>query len=132
MGDARFDRKGHIRRFHGLAMDEISVMEILLEAAYSVTRTKHKEGTNQSHERWEIRGKWFEIHLGYQGNAGPPAPLTDTIIQGLKGHNANRLDEVAWALQQGWCARRQDPFRGKTCNEGATSAHSQVLPASRP
>ena len=132
MGDARFDRKGHIRRFHGLAMDEISVMEILLEAGYSFTRAKHKEGTKQSHERWEIRGECFEIHLGYQANASPPAPLTDTIIQGLKGHNANRLDEVAWALQRGWYARRQDPSRGKTCNEGATSAHSQVLPASRP
>ena len=147
LGDARFDRAGHIRRFCGVAMDEISVMEILLEAGYSCTRAKHKEGTKQSHGRWEIQGDFFEIHLGYQDKKSPPAPLTDTIIQGMKGNTASRLDQVAWALQRGWYARRQDPSRGKTCNEGAavlgaldivqvpvgaTSAHSQVLPASRP
>ena len=128
-------------------MDEISVMEILLEAGYSCTHAKHKEGTKQSHGRWEIQGDFFEIHLRYQDKKSPPAPLTDRIIHIMKGNTASSLDQVAWALQRGWYARRQDSSRGKTCNEdaavldaldivqvpvGATSAHSQVLPASRP
>ena len=94
LGDARFDRAGHIRRFCGVAKDEISVMEILLEAGYSCTHAKHKEGTKQSHGRWEIQGDFFEIHLGYQDKKSPPAPLTDTIIQGMKGNTASRLGSV--------------------------------------
>ena len=104
LGDAQFDRAGRSRRFYGVAMDEISVMEILLEAGYSCTRAKHKEGTKQSHGRWEIQGDFFEIHLRYQDKKSPPAPLTDRIIHIMKGNTASSLEQVAWALQRGWYA----------------------------
>lgn len=89
----------NIRRFTGTLMGVEFVLDSLEAAGLAVERGVHKEGTNQSHGRWEIRGPGFEVHPGYQGNQAPPAPLVDTIVQGTKGWKAAVLDGVADVLQ---------------------------------
>ena len=89
----------NIRRFHGTLMDEAFVLEALESAGYRVERAVHKQGTHQSHGRWEVRGADFEVHPGYRDNAVPPAPLVDTIVQGTKGWKEGVLNAVAEALE---------------------------------
>ena len=88
----------NIRRFSGWLMEELDVLDALMSAGYTVERAVHKEGTNQSHGRWEVRGSGFEVHPGYHDNKAPPAPLVDTIVQGTKGWKAADLDGVAQLL----------------------------------
>ena len=89
----------NIRRFHGTLMDEAFVLEALESAGYRVERAVHKQGTNQSHGRWEVRGADFEVHPGYRDNVVPPAPLVDTIVQGTKGWKEEVLNAVAETLE---------------------------------
>ena len=81
-----FESRGNIRRLYGTVLDQELVYGKLLSAGYELERTIHKQGTNQSHGRWEVRSAAarFEVHLGYKDNKSPPNPLVDTIVQGLK------------------------------------------------
>ena len=63
-----------------------------------VQKTIHKSQVpSQSHGRWEIRGEFFEVHLGYENNT--KGPLVDTIIQGSKGWSKEKLDHLAKLLE---------------------------------
>ena len=97
--EALFESYANIRRFHGTLMTKALVFDTLVSAGYAVEQGVHKQGTKQSHGRWEVRGGSFEVHPGYHENRAPPAPLVDTIVQGLKGWKAATLDGVARSLQ---------------------------------
>ena len=96
-----FASNANIRRFHGTLMDEAFVLEALESAGYRVERAVHKQGTDQSHGRWEVRGADFEVHPSYRLTSiqAPPAPLVDTIVQGTKGWKEGVLNAVAEALE---------------------------------
>jgi 8-oxo-dGTP pyrophosphatase MutT (NUDIX family) len=98
-GAPLFARYDNIRRFNGTLMDETFVFEALESAGYRVERAVHKQGTHQSHGRWEVRGADFEVHPGYRDNKVPPAPLVDTIVQGTKGWKEGVLNAVAETLE---------------------------------
>ena len=113
----------NIRRFHGTLMDEAFVLEALESAGYRVERAVHKQGTHQSHGRWEVRGADFEVHPGYRDNAVPPAPLVDTIVQGTKGWKEGVLNAVAETLENAAVKA--------LANGGAAKGHSRVVKGSK-
>ena len=98
----RFKSYGNIRRLFGTTLAPEFVHDTLTSAGYCVERTTHKpHGYRKSNGRWEVRseGACFEVHLSYKDNKAPPAPLVDTVIQGLKGWKKEVLDHVADSLQ---------------------------------
>ena len=103
---ALFASYANIRRFHGTLMEEQFVLKALTAAGYAVELAVHKQGTKQSHGRWEVRGVGFELHPGYRENMAPPAPLVDTIIQGTKGWKKDVLDDVAQILEKAHLEQR--------------------------
>ena len=110
-------------------MDQELVYGKLLSAGYELERTIHKQGTNQSHGRWEVRSAAarFEVHLGYKDNKSPPNPLVDTIVQGLKRWRAEVLDDVAASLEQA-CAAAQTGFEGGLAIGETRSASGRQRP----
>eukprot|EP00656_Telonema_subtile_P018904 TRINITY_DN20268_c0_g1_i1.p1 TRINITY_DN20268_c0_g1~~TRINITY_DN20268_c0_g1_i1.p1 ORF type:complete len:281 (+),score=47.25 TRINITY_DN20268_c0_g1_i1:163-1005(+) len=109
LGPHSFAKYGSIRRLFGTLLEEEYVFGALSAAGYQVVQTQHKKDMpNQSHGRWEIRCEGhFEVHQGYKNNKGPPKPLVDTIVQGLKGWTSDTLDAVALALghEGPWAAK---------------------------
>jgi hypothetical protein len=92
-----FATHGHVRRLSGCALERDFVYDTLRFHGYDVQKTTHKSHVPyQSDERWEVKGAFFEVHLGYKNNK--KGPLTDTIIQGLKGWSAQKLDHLALVL----------------------------------
>jgi hypothetical protein len=100
-------------------MEELAVVDALAAAGYMVERTTHKQGTNQSHGRWEVRGDGFEVHPGYHNNKSPPAPLVDTIVQGTKGWKVANLDAVALSLEKAHLR----------CSSGVSAVAAQLVSA---
>ena len=93
-----FEARGHVRRLFGCALDRDFVYEALLFNGYDGQTTTHKSDSPwQSHGRWQVRGSFFEVFLGYKNNKR--GPLVDTVIRGLKGKwSAQELDQVALLL----------------------------------
>ena len=93
-----FEARGHVRRLFGCALDRDFVHGALVFNGYDVQTTTHKSDLPwQSHGRWQVRGSFFEVFLGYKNNKR--GPLVDTVIRGLKGKwSAQELDQVALLL----------------------------------
>ena len=94
-----FRSYNNIRRLYGTTLRQDFVFDALVSAGFQVENAVHKQGTSQSHGRWEVKSAVSEVHLGYEGNRAPPQPLVDTIVQGSKGWTKAELDRVAAVLE---------------------------------
>ena len=120
----RFERKKNIRRLHGTVLTKEFVYHTL-SPTYRLEKTLHKKHLpKQSHGRWELRGEFFEVHLGYKNNRC--GPLVDTIVQGLKGWNTDELDSVAHALVSALVARDMASHHPQTLTNSRATVTQQI------
>ena len=94
-----WNSKGHVRRFLNLLLTLDVACAALQEHGIDFEVRRHKGSSPQSHGRWALVGKHFNIHPGFKNNDSKRGPPVDTVVEGRKGFDHAWLDTVARALQ---------------------------------